>query len=288
MARTVRIELATITAAILALLAFSRVGERGASYVVGEPKASPAEESSSGSETATDALEPTREVPVASSVGPAPGAPRARQGSSSADGVQSAGSDTTDADSESFETPDPDPWIFYLDQADDAHGQHAPPNAALSQREFDILRVDWRPVAYVNDESPGGYSTSMTIAGSARGWDDNAMYVSWAQFGRDCRLYHFLTPGTTAYANAFCDSYSGHPWGFVGRVEGGPVTATPTQSGGTLLSATFDNRSIPPQLASARTLHNLSAYTCTGRIDEPLNVCDGELDWANSSRSYRI
>ncbi|MBW3589707.1 MAG: hypothetical protein KY429_09845 [Actinobacteria bacterium] len=287
MTRTVQIGLAAILAVILALLAYSRIGERGAPYVVEEQATSPTAETGSGGEATTEAVQTREESPVASGANrPTSGASRERQRSSSAKEVQSAGGYAPDADSPSFETAGPP--VFYMDQADDAHGQNAPPNAALSQKEFDILRVDWGPVAYVNEESPGGYSTSMTIAGSARDWDDNAMYVSWARFGRDCRLYHFLIPRTTAYANAFCDSYSGHPWGFVGRVEGGPVTSTPTQSGGTLLSATFDNRAIPVQLETARTLYRLSAYTCTGRIDEPLNICDGDLDWANSWLSYQI
>jgi hypothetical protein len=282
--RKVRIWLAVL-AVLLGLLGYSRIREhRESSAVAGI--ASAMEEESAG-ETSNGGVQTTEGSPVRSGSRPNSGALRGRQESSSANGSRSSESLPEGTIPQGFETAGPP--VYYTDQADDAYGQDGgPPNAALSQREFDILRVDWGPVAYVNEESPGGYSTSMTIAGPARDWDDNAMYVSWGQFGRDCRLYHFLVPGTTAYANAFCDSYSGHPWGFVGRVEGGPVTSTPTQSGGTLLSATFDNRAIPMQLEWARTLHSLSAWTCTGRIDEPLNTCDGYLDWARSFLSYRI
>lgn len=220
-----------------------------------------------------------------------------RSGSGSAPGVSGPGvSGRSSEDSRPGGSPSEEetsrrsetagPPVSYTDQADDAHGQDDTPNAALSQREFDILSVDWGPVSYVNEQNPGGYSASMTLAGSARG--DDALYISWGRFGRDCRLYHYLTPGTTAYANAFCGS--DHPSDFVGRVKGGPVTSTPTQSGGTLLSATFDNRGIPLQLKSARTLYHLSAYTCTGRIiDAPANhYCKGGLDWATSELSYRV
>ena len=167
------------------------------------------------------------------------------------------------------------PPVYYTDQADDANNTSTP-NAA-SQREYDILRVDWAPVPYVNEQSPGGYSTSMTVAGSAQ---DEGAYVSWGGFGEDCQLYHRLIPGTTAYASAYCDSSGLLPFG---RVEGGPVTSTPTPSGGTRLTATFDSRTIPPELeAAGRTLRNLSAYTCAEKA-----VCK-QLDWVYSALSYRI
>ena len=287
MKRTVRIELAAMVAVVLALLGISRVRINS-----GEPALGVRTEATTGVDSG---VEPGEAGPEVTDFDPVPGAsptsrtlggtkgssrdPRSEEENPAAPGLCRARPDDERSCSEDSETAGPP--VHYTDQADDAYGQDGPPNGALSQKEFDILRVDWAPVAYVNEESPGGYSTSMTVAGSAR--EDDAAYVSWAQFGRDCRLYHILIPRTTAVANAFCDSR-----GFVGRVEGGPVTSTPTQSGGTLLSATFDNRTIPLQLKYARTLRNLSAWSCTGRIDEPVNTCDGYLDWATSRLWYRI
>ena len=184
------------------------------------------------------------------------------------------------------------PPVFYTDQADDAYGYEMSPNAGLSQRAFDILRVDWAPVSYVDEDRPGGYSTSITVAGAAR---DDGWYVSYGLFrpgaGESCQLYHILTPGAMAYANAFCDSNDGRR--YVGRVEGGRVSSTPTGDGGTVLIATFDNRAILPKLqAAGRTLYALSAFTCPGEGGpEPTDGfrCGLEqLDQASSFATYRL
>lgn len=208
-----------------------------------------------------------------------------------------SGSEGPTRNSQSGDTPPPPlgensrspetagPPVHFTDQADDAYGRgDGPPNPELSEREFDILRVDWGPVPYVNEQSPGGYSTSITVAGSAR---SDGEYISEGQFDpaktrEDCWLAHFLPPGTTAYANAYCQGR------FVGRLEGGPVASTPTTSGGTRLTATFDHRAIPPEFEAARTLHNLAAYTC------PPSSCEGEFlvarwrDYATSALTYRV
>jgi hypothetical protein len=198
------------------------------------------------------------------------------------------GSEGPTKDSQSGETPPAGensrgpvtagPPVHYTDQADDAYSPRGgPPNAELNQREFDILRVDWAPESY-------GYSTSITVAGSARA---DGEYISEGQFDPartqgNCWLAHFLTPGTTAYANAFCEGR------FVARVEGGPVASTPTTSGGTRLTATFDNRAIPQEFEAARNLHNLAAYTC------PPSSCEGAflvtrwVDSATSKLTYRV
>jgi hypothetical protein len=190
-------------------------------------------------------------------------------------------------DSESFESPPPvtyeaGPPVFYTDQADDAYGPDTSPNAALSQPGFDILRVDWGPTSFGNQ--PGGYSISITIAGAARG---DAWYIP---FGHrpGCTLYHILAPGITAFANAYC---SGE---FTGRVPGTRVTSTPTPDGGTILSATFDNRAMPPPWNSAsgsgRTLQNLSAMTCMHRSPSGSFDCSpyDVLDRADSTLGYRV
>ncbi|MBW3589709.1 MAG: hypothetical protein KY429_09855 [Actinobacteria bacterium] len=212
------------------------------------------------------------------------GGPRATRGSSSAKGVQSAGSHPASGDPPGFETAGPP--VFYTDQADDAYGPDSPPNAALSQTEFDILRVDWGPVPYVSEESPGGYSTSITIAGAARA---DAWYISFGHF-RSCDLYHILAPGITAFSNAVCLDSDDSPQSRI--VQGSPVTSTPTADGGTVLSATFDNRAIPPSLQTAgRTLHNLSAMTCMHRTNDGSLDCASQIDVmdiARSNETYRV
>ncbi|MGH2813224.1 MAG: hypothetical protein ACRDI1_11025, partial [Actinomycetota bacterium] len=105
-----------------------------------------------------------------------------------------------------------------------------------------------------------------------------------------------LTPGKTAFSHAFCEK-SGDQYKFVGGEEGSEVISEPTSAGGTRLSATFDNRSIPPLLQDAgRTLYNLSAFTCEQIADDPTAddrhgiYCGqyGVLDSASSWLSYRI
>jgi hypothetical protein len=181
------------------------------------------------------------------------------------------------------------PPVFYTDEADDAHEGPVGPNGALSQKAFDLLRVDWAP-------SSNGYSTSITVAGVAR---DDGSYVSYGLFfpgGETCRIYYFLTPRKTAFAHAFCES-SGDEYGFVGGAEGNEVISTPTAAGGTQLTATFHNRAIPPLLQTAgRHLFTLSAFTCEGIAErftgnERSGVYCGQyrvLDTAKSRLNYRV
>lgn len=281
MKRKVHIQRVALVAAVLALLGLSRVLiNTGAP--AREVRTEAATEVDSGIEpgeagTQVPDFDPVPGAsPTSTTLGESKGSSRdpafsSRDAGSSSRDPGSEG-DNPPAGTGSGDSETASPPVHYTDQADDAHGHDGSPNAALSQKEFDILRVDWGPVSYGNEESPGGYSTSMTLAGTAR---DDALYVTWGRWGRDCQLWHILIPRTSAQANAYCDSR-----GFVSSVKGGPVTSTPTQSGGTVLSATFDSRAI--------TLYHLSAYTCTGRVDEPVNSCSGSLDWANSGLSYRI
>ena len=205
-----------------------------------------------------------------------------KEGSSSAKGSPSVGSRPENTISQDRETAGPS--VSFTDQANDATGQGGR-NATLSQEAFDILRVDWAPVPYVSEDEPGGYSTSITILGTPRA---DGAYVSIGLFpsdvpGEECRLAHYLRPGTTAFANATCGSRE------AGRVEGGQVTLTRPMSGGTQLNATFDNRAIPPLLqSSGRRLHELSAITCVGKGEMRDCFWGDILDGASSTLSYRI
>ena len=73
------------------------------------------------------------------------------------------------------------------------------------------------------------------------------------------------------------------------------MASTPTTSGGTRLTATFDNRAIPPEFEAARTLHYLEAHTkARDSVDELEREGDflvsRWLDYAsaNSALTYRI
>jgi hypothetical protein len=176
------------------------------------------------------------------------------------------------------ETAEP---VSYTDKAGDATGDLPP--GAPNQQAFDILRVDWAPV------SPGdyrrGYSTSMTVAGTPRG---DGVYMTYGQFtnaGEVCQLYNILTPGATAYANAFCGN--GETRRFIGRVQGGRVSSTPT-AGGTSLMATFDDPALPTELESAgRRLYGLGAFTALC-APEQCTATHENMDYASSSERYRV
>lgn len=245
-----------------------------------QPKTEDAGRVETGTQLANDG-------PLGSGLGrpdrPTPGASPGKQGSSS----PRTGEDTSSPRS----MPQAGPPVFHTDTADDAYGDseyaEPPPNAALNQPPFDILRVDWAPVSYVSEDMPGGYSISITIAGSARA---DGSYNSFGVFSSgNCQLYHSLIPGTTAFANALCGSAEFGTRRLIGQVQGGPVTTAPTAAGGTRISATFDNRAVPPELQAVdRTLHNLSAFTCMqmrGRTD--CTYYD-TLDNASSTLTYRV
>jgi hypothetical protein len=182
--------------------------------------------------------------------------------------------------------------VSYTDPADDADGLAA--NPALSQPAFDILEVRWAPASEV-DEQQRGYSASITVAGAAR---NDGTYVTYGEFtsdvpGERCQLYHFLTPGRSAFANAFCGTVDDGTRRLVGRVQGSQVTSTPTAAGGTLLIATFDDSALPPLLESGgRILFRLSAFTCAADPEGPAPGlrCGSEetLDDANTFHSYRL
>ena len=174
------------------------------------------------------------------------------------------------------------PAVSYTDPPNDVVAPSTP--LPVSPSAFEILNVAWAP-------APGGYSTSITVAGLA---SDDGSYISFGVFpsdvtGEACELDHFLTPGTTAFAEAFCGPPDGTTRRLIGRVQGSQVTSTPTADGGTLLAATFDDSALPPLLeAAGRTLFGLSAYTCTKGPESPRCALDRVLDAATSTASYRV
>jgi len=196
-----------------------------------------------------------------------------------------AGWPSSDPATDRPETSEP---VTYADKAGDATG--GVPHGGLNQASFDILRVDWAPVAR-GDDHRRGYSTSMTVAGAPR---EDGSYVSYGQFrsrGEWCQIYYILPPGATAYANAFCGTIDGGTRRFIGRVEGGRVTSTPT-AGGTTLTAIFEDPALPSELeAAGRRLYDLGAFTalCAAAQERPGECKAHEtLDDATSRQMYRV
>ena len=180
---------------------------------------------------------------------------------------------------------EPGPPVSFADESDDAHGPVA--HEALSQLAYDILHVGWEPVS---DGQTRGYSTSITVAGTAR---EDGSYVSYGQFrsnipGETCQLYHVLTPGRTSFANAFCGTVDAGTRRFLGTMHGREVTATTTPTGATVLVGTFDDPAIPQLLEDAgRTLRYLSAFTCLGAPGATGCTYD-VMDYASSRLTYRV
>jgi hypothetical protein len=179
------------------------------------------------------------------------------------------------------------PPVSYSDPAGDAYRL----GSSTSRPEFDIVQVGWAPAS--DAEQPhGGYSTSIKVAGPARG---DGYYVSYGDFpseaaGEHCQAYYFLTPGTTAFANVFCGQSDAGTRRLVDRAQGSTVTATATTDGGTLVHATFDDSTIPPALqTSGRLLSNLSAFTCDENTEFPAcGSFEGNSDFVTSTLSYRV
>lgn len=276
MKRTVQIELAAIVAVVLALVGISRVRINSGA---------PALEVLNEAATGVDMVEPGEAFgPQPAEGNPVPGAsPTSRtlggtKGSSTDPGPEeNLPAGTSSRDSETAGPPE-----HYTDQADDAYGADAPPNPTLSDPAIDIVRVDWGPVPYMSEEQPGGYFTSITVAGSAR---TDGSYVSYGTFsivpGEECQLYHSLIPGTTAFASAICGYVELGTRREVGHMEGGPVSVTRTASGGTVLSATFER--------GYRTLRRLSAFTCISKQRrQDCNSYYDTGDGATSTLTYRV
>ena len=174
--------------------------------------------------------------------------------------------------------------VTFSDGADDAYRVPGtpggppsvqPPNALLSDPSADILEAGFATVVTTKG-SPNhkSYSATMTITGPA---DPDYSYVVAGEFGPDCQLYHFLTPGITSFANAFCGS--GETRRFIGRISGSAVVLN-----GTTLSATYTymSKRHPSELAADTQLGPLFAFTCVSDLEglgcQPQEV----LDYARS------
>ena len=150
-----------------------------------------------------------------------------------------------------------------------------PPSALLSDPVADIVSGTFATV------SPGrSYSAAMEISGTPSG---SYNYYVAGQFGTDCYLYHYLTPGRTAVANAFC----GPDHTFAGSISGSPVVQT-----GRRLSATFKYQSVhlPAELRADPQLRGLFAYTCTNEHGSRSCPAATVLDWAEAApgSTFRI
>lgn len=156
-----------------------------------------------------------------------------------------------------------------------------PPNPLLSDPKADILEVSFASVTTRKGGSHRrSYSASMAIAGAA---DPGYSYVVTGRFGPDCQLYHFLKPGITSFANAFCGS--GDTRRFVGQVSGSAVVLD-----GTRLSATYTYmpKHLPPELRADTELGGLFAYTCVSDA-QTLACTTGEvLDYIFSDQTFTI
>jgi hypothetical protein len=176
--------------------------------------------------------------------------------------------------------------VEYSDDAGDAHGLD--PTSTLNQPAYDIVRVRGAPASHV-EKGRRGYATSLTIAGAAR---DDAFYVSYGEFhsdvaGESCQLYHVLTPGRTAFANAICGTIAAGTRRLVGSLRGSQVTATRT-SAGTVLVATFDDAALPRLVEQgSRLLWKLSAFTCVEQAGA-LGCGPDTFDSARSRLYYRL
>lgn len=172
----------------------------------------------------------------------------------------------------------------FTDGADDAYRlpeqpgwpiSKQPPNPTLSDPTADILSVTLTNVASTRKQLVS-YSVSMTITGTP---DAGYSYVVAGDFGSSCTLYHFLTPGYTARANAFCDINGQYT--YIGYIDGGAITVN-----GSTTSAvfTYDPRRLPAQLKADRELSPVYGYSCVsgagGRgchSNEVLDVATGGL-----------
>ena len=153
---------------------------------------------------------------------------------------------------------------MFTDGSNDAYrapgSEESPPSFQpeapfLSDPTADITAAGFETVS-VAKGSPKSrhYRATMTILGTP---DPSYSYVVAGAFGDNCQLYHFLTPGITSFANAFCGPEGARR--FLGQIKG-----TSVEVNGSTLSATYTYtpRQLPAELAADTTLGPLFAFTC--------------------------
>ena len=152
----------------------------------------------------------------------------------------------------------------FTDGANDAYrvpgSEGSPPSfqpeaPLLSDPTADITAAGFETVSATKGSPKNRqYRASMTILGTP---DPSYSYVVAGEFGDNCQLYHFLTPGITSFANAFCGPEGDRR--FLGQIKG-----TVVQVNGSTLTATYtySPRQLPAELAADTTLGPLFAFTC--------------------------
>jgi hypothetical protein len=171
--------------------------------------------------------------------------------------------------------------VTFSDGADDAYRvpgypERPPasqrPSADLSDPSADILQAGFANAK--GNANRRSYTATMTVTGPV---DPAYSYVVYGEFGADCQLFHFLTPGIRSFANAFCGS--GDTRRLIGRISGSPVV----QNGTTLTASyTYMTKRLPPELAADTQLGPLAAFSCVSGLEGLGCHVQDQLDVAQS------
>lgn len=174
------------------------------------------------------------------------------------------------------------PEVRYSDAADDAYrnpvGPALLPDPLQSRPELDIREVGFAP-----DRRRGRYVALMTFSAAPT---SGSTYVSAGYFrGEECQMYHLLRVGQRAYATLFCGA--GEDRRHLQTIWGDAV-----QVDGSVLSATFSNRSLPTELEhAASTLTGLFGWSCPSGGPAGGNGCadSAKVDVAeDTTASYQL
>ena len=172
---------------------------------------------------------------------------------------------------------------YNLSGGDSAPPSAQPPNPLLSDPNADILEAGFATATPAQGgPNHSAYTASITIKELA---EDGYNYVVAGNFGTDCQIYHFLTPGITSFANAFCGT--GEERRFIGRISGSAVV----QDGNTVTATyTYMSKKLPAELAADPELGGLFAFSCVGgTADIGCGVDKPELDVARDNlATFRI
>lgn len=156
-----------------------------------------------------------------------------------------------------------------------------PPMPMLSNDLADVLSVSFAAANSPRPDHDRAYSVSVRIPGKP---DPGFNYLVGAQFGGDCWLVHYLTPGQSRKALTSCGE--GDQARSVGTLAGSVATA---KDG--VVSATFSYRPflLPSRLKADRTLGPFFVLTCPSRGSDEW-ACEDEdlLDWAWSESKWEV